>query len=61
MDRNWNNGENDSIMGKKKVNRSFFAEIAQKDVKNLVKLIHTSSSLPINEQGPYDSRISRNL
>ena len=33
MDRNWNNGENDSIMGKKKVNRSFFAEIAQKDEK----------------------------
>ena len=61
MDRNWNNGENDSIMGKKKENRSFFAEIAQKDVKNLGKLIHTSSSLPINEQDPYDSRISRNL
>ena len=61
MGRNWNNGENDSIMGKKKVNRSFFAEIAQKDVKNFGKLIHTSFSLPINEQGPYNCRISRNL
>ena len=50
-----------ALWARKKVNRSFFAEIAQKDVKNLGKLIHTSSSLPINEQGPYDCRISRNL